>query len=113
MVCLNQPVQDFAGAAGEVDSLGQGIILSELGGNGGISLIGPGANQILFNNGFASVTNPYGATPGIVCARFGWGTQADDYLRVRDTRDPQFRLPLIWAAGRSPSNGGGYGGPGF
>lgn len=28
---------------------------------------------------------------GIVCARFGWGTEDDDYLRLNDTRDPNFK----------------------
>lgn len=89
LVCLDQPVRPFNAAAGEVDTFGIGVILARLGGVGGASLIG-NANTILAADGTWSKANIY-ATAGIVCARFGWGSEGDDYLRVSDTRDPSFQ----------------------
>jgi hypothetical protein len=89
LVCLDQPVRPFNSATGEVDTFGLGVMLARLGGVGGASLVGS-ANTILSVDGTWSKTNTY-ATAGIVCARFGWGSEGDDYLRVSDTRDPSFQ----------------------
>jgi len=90
LVCLNAPLKDQASASGEVDGLGQGVMLGRMGGSGGSSVLG-NASTILSADGSWSATNPYGAVAGIVCARFGWGSEADDYLRVGDSRDPNFQ----------------------
>ena len=93
LVCLNAPIRDQWAAVGEVDGPGQGIMLTRMGGTGATSLLGA-AENILAADGSWSLPNPYGAVAGIVCARFGWGSEGDDYLRVADTRDPNFKGPL-------------------
>ena len=91
MVCLNQPVRSRNDAIGEVDTVGLGVMLGRMAGKGGASLLGSEAS-ITASDGSWQVTNPYPGTPaGIVCARFGWGTEDDDYLRLNDTRDPNFK----------------------
>ena len=90
LVCLNAAVNDLSSAAGEVDAPGLGVMLGRMGGEGGASLLGSAAN-ILSADGSWSQTNPYGNVAGIVCARFGWGSQSDDYLRIADPRDPNFQ----------------------
>lgn len=91
LVCLNQPLRSRNSAAGEIDTVGLGVILGKLAGKGGASLIGT-ESIIAGTDGSWQVANPYPGTPaGIVCARFGWGTEDDDYLRLNDTRDPNFK----------------------
>ncbi len=90
MVCLNVAVKDRSSASGEVDAVGQGVMLGRMGNAGGSSLLG-NASTILASDGSWSAVNPYGAVAGIVCARFGWGSEDDDYLRVADSRDPSFQ----------------------
>ena len=90
LACLNSPIKDQSSAAGEVDGPAQGVMLGRMGGAGGSSVLG-NASTILSADGSWSATNPYGAVAGIMCARFGWGSEADDYLRVGDSRDPNFQ----------------------
>jgi hypothetical protein len=90
LVCLNAALREQSSPAGEVDAPGLGVMLGRMGGEGGASLLGS-ANSILASDGSWSATNPYGSVAGIVCARFGWGSEGDDYLRVSDTRDPNFQ----------------------
>jgi hypothetical protein len=90
LVCLSGAVKDRASASGEVDAVGQGVMLGRMGHVGGTSLLG-NASTIVASDGSWSAVNPYGAVAGIVCAQFGWGSEADDYLRVSDTRDPSFQ----------------------
>jgi hypothetical protein len=91
MVCLNQPLRSRNSAVGEIDSVGLGVILGKLAGKGGVSLMGT-ESIIAGTDGSWQVPNPYAGSPaGIVCARFGWGTENDDYLRLNDTRDPNFK----------------------
>lgn len=90
LVCLTAPVKDQSSAVGEVDGPAQGVMLGRMGGSGGSSLLG-NASTILSADGSWSASNPYGSVAGIMCARFGWGSESDDYLRVNDTRDPNFQ----------------------
>jgi hypothetical protein len=90
LVCLTAPIKDQSSAVGEVDGPGQGVMLGRMGGSGGSSLLG-NASTLLSADGSWSATNPYGSVAGIMCARFGWGSESDDYLRVSDTRDPNFQ----------------------
>lgn len=89
LVCLDQPVRGYSSPAGEIDTFGIGVMLASLGGSGGASLLGSPA-VINGADGTWSHANAFG-TAGTVCARFGWGTESDDYLRIADTRDPDFR----------------------
>jgi hypothetical protein len=93
LVCLNQPARSWSdsSSAGTVDGVGIGVMLSKLGGYGGSSLLGSNSSTVYATNGTWSLPNPYGAVAGIMCARFGWGTENDDYLRRNDTRDPNFQ----------------------
>ncbi len=89
LVCMNRPVQDYSAVAGEIDSFALGVMAARLGGSGGMSLAGS-PNTIRGADGTWSHSNSY-AVPGTICARFGWGTEGDDYLRLQDTRDPNFK----------------------
>jgi hypothetical protein len=90
-VCLNKPVRTFTDLSGAADSVAEGIILTRLGGYGAAAFIGGNASQIISADGSWRVPNPYGSVPGIICAKFGWGSESDDYLRRYDTRDPMFQ----------------------
>ncbi len=89
LICMTQPVRGYSSAAGEIDTFGIGVMLARLGGSGGASLLGSPA-VITGADGTWSQANLFG-TAGTVCARFGWGTEGDDYLRIADTRDPDFK----------------------
>lgn len=89
LVCLDQPVRGYSSPAGEIDTFGIGVMLASLGGSGGASLLGSPA-VINGADGTWSHANAFG-TAGTLCARFGWGTEGDDYLRIADTRDPDFK----------------------
>jgi hypothetical protein len=91
LVCLNKVVKNVSSPAGDVDEAGLSIMMARMGGFGAVSLIG-NPTFLISANGAWQENNPYGGATGragIVCARFGWGTD-DDYLRVKDTRDPGF-----------------------
>lgn len=92
MVCMNMPVRDLSAPAGEIDGFGLGKMIGKLGGDGGASILGSQAN-ITGAGGAWTATNPVaGAPAGIICARFGFGSSAFmNFLRVRDSRDPDFQ----------------------
>lgn len=91
LVCTDRPVQDFGAPAGEVDGFGIGKMLSRIGGNAGASMLG-GTGEIVSTGASWKAPNPIpGAPAGIVCARFGFGVaEYWNFLRVRDSRDPNF-----------------------
>lgn len=109
LVCTDKPVRDDA-AHTDVDAPGIGTMLAKLGNLGGISLLGsPG--EIIGNGGSWTEPNPIpGTPPGIVCARFGYGVaEYWNFLRVRDSRDPQFMNNVTMKGGvhvRSTANYG-------
>lgn len=90
LVCTDRPVRDLNSKA-EVDALGIGKMLMRIGGNAGASLLG-GTGEIIGAGGAWTTPNPIPGSPaGIVCARFGFGVgEYWNFLRVRDSRDPQF-----------------------
>ena len=91
LVCTDRPVKDIAAPVGEVDSFGIGKMLMRIGGNAGASLLG-GTGKIIGTGAGWEAANPIaGAPAGIVCARFGFGVaEYWNFLRVRDSRDPNF-----------------------
>ncbi len=95
LVCMDQPIRDFGAAVGDLDGFGLGKIIGKLGGDGGASIPGSQAN-ITGAGGAWTAANPFVGTPaGIVCARFGFGSAAfGNFLRIRDTRDPNFQNNL-------------------
>lgn len=92
VVCMDRPVQDYGAPAGETDGFGIGKMLGKMGGDGGVSLAGSAAT-ITGAGGSWSLPNPFAGTPvGIVCQRFGFGAAGfGNFLRVNDTRDPNFQ----------------------
>lgn len=96
LVCLDRPVQDYGASLGETDGFGIGKMLGKLGGDGGVSMPGAfpgGADTITGVGGAWSVPNPFAGHPvGVVCQRFGFGAAGfGNFLRVNDTRDPNFQ----------------------
>jgi hypothetical protein len=115
-VCLDRPVQDFGAPAGEFDDFGIGIMLSRIGGDSGSSILGS-AGTISGSGGAWSVANPFaGAPAGLVCQRFGFGSAAfGRFLRVRDSRNPDFQGALTVNNSINTTNGtigAGTGNPG-
>lgn len=110
LVCTDRPVRDLMNSNNVVDSMGIGKILARLGANAGASMLGsPG--QIVGNGEAWTAPNPIpGTPPGIVCARFGFGVaEYWNFLRVRDSRDPQFMNNVTMRGGvhvRSTANYG-------
>lgn len=92
LVCMDRPVQDQGAPAGESDLFGIGKMLGKMGGDGGVSLPGSAATISGAGGGW-SAPNPFAGTPvGIVCQRFGFGAAGfGNFLRVNDTRDPNFQ----------------------
>ena len=92
VVCMDRPVQDYGAPAGETDGFGIGKMLGKMGGDGGVSLAGSAATITGAGGGW-SLPNPFAGTPvGIVCQRFGFGAAGfGNFLRVNDTRDPNFQ----------------------
>lgn len=90
LVCTDKPVRDEV-QNNDVDAPGIGTMLGKLGNLGGISLLG-NPTEIIGNGGSWVEPNPVPGTPaGVVCARFGYGVaEYWNFLRVRDSRDPQF-----------------------
>lgn len=94
MVCLDKPVQDFGSPADEFDDFGIGIMQGRIGGDSGTSF--SGTTNVTGAGGAWSMTNPFTGTPsGLICQRFGFGSAAfGRFLRVRDTRNPDFQGAL-------------------
>lgn len=89
-VCFSAPVRPY-GTNVETDGFGIGKMLGALGANGGVSVEGVEAS-ITGSGGGWSQPNPIAGNPaGIVCSRFGFGaSRLANFLRVNDTRDPNF-----------------------
>ena len=95
LVCMDRPVQEYGAAANATDDMGIGAMIGRIGGDAGTSVAGSAAT-ITGAGGAWTAANPFAGTPvGIVCQRFGFGSAAfAKFLRVRDTRDPNFQNNL-------------------
>lgn len=97
-VYVDQPVT----AAGSTEPDGPGIaaIVSKLGGYGGFTMNAAPA-QLMFLDGEV-MANPVAGNPaGVVATKFGYGSSGlGQFLRVRDTRDPDLQGDLT-VAGKS------------
>lgn len=95
MVCMDRPLQEIGAPAGETDDLGIGAIFGRIGGDAGSSYAGS-AGTITGANGSWTRANPFAGSPiGLVCQRFGFGSAAfGRFLRVRDSRNPDFQGAL-------------------
>lgn len=95
MVCMDRPLQEIGAPAGETDDLGIGAIFGRIGGDAGSSYAGS-AGTITGSNGSWTRANPFAGSPvGLVCQRFGFGSAAfGRFLRVRDSRNPDFQGSL-------------------
>lgn len=116
LVCMDRPVQDYGAPVNETDDFAIGKMVGKIGGDGGTSIAGS-AVTITGAGDAWSDPNPFAGTPvGIVCARFGFGSAAfGNFLRVRDTRDPNFQNNVTVAGNiASPAGtvGAGTGNPG-
>lgn len=111
LVCADRPVRDYASPNGEVDSFGIGKILARIGANAGASALG-GTGEIVGAGGAWTAPNPIsGAPEGIVCARFGFGVaEYWNFLRVRDSRDPNFMNNVTLKGGLHVKSTATYGG---
>lgn len=110
LVCTDRPVAEMNSLPGEIDSFGIGKMLMRIGGNAGASVLG-GTGEIIGTGASWTAANPIaGAPAGIVCARFGFGVaEYWNFLRVRDSRDPQFMNNVTLKGGlhvRSTANVG-------
>lgn len=93
LVCFDKPVTDYSATdANDIDTFAIGKMIGEIGGNGGASLVGS-KTQITGSGAAWSEPNPITNQPaGIVCAKFGFGAAGfGQFLRVKDTRDPDFQ----------------------
>jgi hypothetical protein len=110
LVCLDKPVQDFNPSGmntnTEIDGFGLGKMMGKIGGNAGISLLGS-ASKITGSGGAWTANNPLNSQPaGIICIRFGFGASAyGQFLRVKDSRDPQFQNNLTTQGNITSING--------
>lgn len=101
LVCYDRALRDPARPAGDVDGEAIGRMMLGLGGDGGASLLGVASGRIVGSMGDWEAANPVaGAPAGIVCSRFGFGSSGfANFLRVRDTRDPEFQNNVTIAGG--------------
>lgn len=95
MVCMDRPLQEIGAPVGETDDLGIGAIFGRIGGDAGSSYAGS-AGTITGSSGSWTRANPFAGSPiGLVCQRFGFGSAAfGRFLRVRDSRNPDFQGAL-------------------
>lgn len=95
LACFAQPYNLFGGAPGETDAHGLGAMVATLGSFALVSLPNaPAQLRRMTDDPTAGPlpANPLPDTPAYaVCTAFGWGTEGDDFLRLQDTRDPNFR----------------------
>jgi len=105
LVCLTRPVRAYNAPAGELDAQALGVMFGKLGSNGGASFPGAAAT-ITGADGTWNAPNPMGNVAGIICARFGYGSETDDYVRVADSRDPNLQggLTINGVIGTSAAN---------
>lgn len=101
MVCFDRALRNPSSPAGDIDGEGLGRMMLRLGGDGGASLLGVAGGRIIGSQGDWQRDNPVVGTPaGIVCSRFGFGSAGfANFLRVRDTRDPEFQNNVTIAQG--------------
>lgn len=106
MVCMDRPVQELDAPVGETDDLGIGAMLGRIGGDSGTSFAGSAGN-IIGAGGAWTRANPFAGTPvGLVCQRFGFGSAAfGRFLRVRDSRNPDFQGSLTVNNNINTTNG--------
>lgn len=110
LICFDQPVADPRRPGETMDSYAIGKMLDRLGANGGASVLEDGSTVFGFGGAW-EVDNPIAGQPaGVVCSRFGFGSAGfGNFLRVRDTRDPQFQNNVSVAGGvniqRTVNNG--------
>ena len=110
LVCLDKPVQDLnsngLNVTNDIDGFGLGKMMGKIGGNAGISLHGS-ASKITGTGGAWTANNPLSSRPaGIICIRFGFGASAyNQFLRVKDSRDPQFQNNLTAQGNITSING--------
>lgn len=110
LACFDQTLADPRHPENVVDGRAIGRMLNALGANGGASLDDDGS-MIYGFGGAWETDNPVPSQPvGIVCTRFGFGSAGfANFLRVRDTRDPQFQNNVTVGGGvniqRTASNG--------
>lgn len=93
LVCFDQPLRDPRRPDETTDSYAIGRMLTKLGANGGAAVDDADGSTIYGFGGAWQLPNPIVDTPpGIICSRFGFGSAGfANFLRVRDTRDPQFQ----------------------
>lgn len=101
LACFDQALRDPRTPAGSVDGEAIGRMMLRLGGDGGASLLGVADGRIVGSQGDWEMANPVASAPaGIVCSRFGFGSAGfANFLRVRDTRDPEFQNNVTIAGG--------------
>ena len=92
LVCMDRPVQPYGAAVGITDDFGIGAMFGKIGADAGTSM--PSDPAIITGaNDAWSAPNPFAGNPiGIVCVRFGFGSASmRNFLRVNDTRNPNFQ----------------------
>ena len=92
-VCFDQALRDPGRPGEATDGFAVGRMLVKLGENGGASVNDADGSTIYGFGGAWELANPIAGSPtGIVCSRLGFGSAGfGNFLRVRDTRDPQFQ----------------------
>lgn len=101
LICFDRPLRDPKTPVGSVDGEAIGRMMLALGADGGASLTGVAGGQIIGSQGDWEVPNPVAGSPeGVVCSRYGFGSSLFmNFLRVRDSRDPQFQNNVTIARG--------------
>lgn len=101
MICFDTPLRDPKKPDEVTDGYAIGHMLTKLGANGGASVDDADGSTIYGFGGGWDAPNPISGTPpGIVCSRFGFGSAGfGQFLRVRDTRDPEFQNNVTVAGG--------------
>lgn len=93
LVCFDKPVTNYGATdPNDIDTFAIGKMIGKIGGNGGASIVGS-KTQITGSGAAWSEPNPIANQPaGIICAKFGFGAAGfGQFLRVKDTRDPDFQ----------------------
>lgn len=101
LICFDTALRDPKKPEEITDGFAIGRMLTRLGENGGASVDDTDGSRIYGFGGGWETPNPITGTPsGIVCSRFGFGSAGfGQFLRVRDTRDPEFQNNLTVAGG--------------
>jgi hypothetical protein len=101
LICFDTPLRDPRTPVGSIDGEAIGRMMLALGADGGASLAGVAGGDIIGSQGDWDTENPVPDSPeGIVCTRYGFGaSQFTNFLRVRDSRDPEFQNNVTIAGG--------------